>query len=167
MLRQIRAFVSCPCQLGRAAVALRTFRFSDFPDCGSAQRTRAKEVSFMWLWTNGPQSPDGTAANCAGDESAIAHVDSYSGCNFNCAEGVGNLGNDNKFRPGSPRGPIRVSANQNHIQIEIPEQTEATVLLPSGRWLRNGSTFKSEPAEAGARLRTVLRNPGNYEFVKQ
>jgi alpha-L-rhamnosidase len=67
----------------------------------------------------------------------------------------------------TPRGPIRVSADTSRIQIQIPEQTEATVLLPIGTWLRNGSTFNSEPAESGARLRTVLRQPGNYEFVKQ
>lgn len=67
----------------------------------------------------------------------------------------------------TPRGPIRVSANQSRIQIHIPERTEATVLLPAGTWLRNGSAIKSEPAESGARLRIVLGEPGNYEFVKQ
>jgi alpha-L-rhamnosidase len=67
----------------------------------------------------------------------------------------------------TPRGPIRVSASSDRIEIRIPEQTEADVLLPAGRWLLNGTAIQSEPAEAGARLRTLLHKAGRYEFVKQ
>ena len=67
----------------------------------------------------------------------------------------------------TPHGPIRAAVNKNRVQLEIPSGTEATVLLPAGRWLRNGTGFSAQPAEAGARLRIVLRKAGRYDFVKR
>ena len=67
----------------------------------------------------------------------------------------------------TPRGSIRVSANNNRIEIQIPVRTEAAVLLPPCKWLLNGAEFKSEPDEAGTRARRLLDKPGRYEFARQ
>ena len=67
----------------------------------------------------------------------------------------------------TPRGPIRVSENQSRVQVEIPPETDATVLLPAGQWLQNGAAVTAESAESGARLRIVLHKAGLFEFVKK
>ena len=67
----------------------------------------------------------------------------------------------------TPRGPVRVNADERHIEVEIPAGTEAVVLLPAGNWSQNGANIRTVPVESGARLRTVLRHAGTYDFVKR
>ena len=67
----------------------------------------------------------------------------------------------------TPHGPVRAAINKNRVQLEIPNGTEATILLPAGKWLQNGAGFSAQPAEAGARLRIVLHKAGRYDFVKR
>ena len=67
----------------------------------------------------------------------------------------------------TPRGPVRVSADERHIEVEIPAGTEAVMLLPAGNWSQNGAHIRTKPVESGTRLRTVLRQAGTYDFVMQ
>lgn len=67
----------------------------------------------------------------------------------------------------TPRGAIRVETSQNRVQVEIPQGIEATVLLPAGKWVRNNSALKIEPAQSGGRLQVILHKAGQYEFVKR
>lgn len=67
----------------------------------------------------------------------------------------------------TPRGPVRVNVDERHIQVEIPSGMEAAVLLPAGNWSRNGTAIRVQRAESGARLRTVVRHPGKYDFVRR
>ncbi len=67
----------------------------------------------------------------------------------------------------TPRGAITVEAKPNRVQIYIPQGTEATVLLPAGNWLRNGSAFATKPTLSGVRLQTFLHQAGQYEFLRR
>lgn len=67
----------------------------------------------------------------------------------------------------TPLGSVSVSAGGNRVEVTIPAGMEATVLLPAGEWTRNGAVVQTESAEGGARVRTVLRQPGRFEFVRQ
>jgi alpha-L-rhamnosidase len=67
----------------------------------------------------------------------------------------------------TPRGPVRVDVDEHRIVVAIPAGVEAIVLLPAGAWSRNGAEFRGQSVEAGARLRTVLRQAGRYEFVRR
>jgi alpha-L-rhamnosidase len=67
----------------------------------------------------------------------------------------------------TPRGPIRISEDQKRVKVDIPEQTDAVVLLPAGKWLQNGVTITGEPAESGGRLQVMLHKAGHYEFIKK
>ena len=67
----------------------------------------------------------------------------------------------------TPRGPIRVEADEQHVQVEIPEGTEAEILLPAGRWMQNGIVARAEVVEGGSRVRILVRQAGRYRFVRQ
>ncbi len=67
----------------------------------------------------------------------------------------------------TPLGPVRVSADERHITVEIPAGTEAIVLLPRGKWSLNGAVVKAQSVEAGARPRIVVGQAGTYAFVRQ
>ena len=66
----------------------------------------------------------------------------------------------------TPHGPIGVDAAEGRVAVDLPRGVSAYILLPTGKWLLNGSAVKTESAESGARVRVVLRQSGNFEFVR-
>ncbi len=67
----------------------------------------------------------------------------------------------------TPRGPIRVAAEDKRIEVVIPAGTLATVLLPPGEWSQNGAPVRIQAAEAGARRSIMLHAAGRFEFRRQ
>lgn len=67
----------------------------------------------------------------------------------------------------TPRGLIRVNANNNRVEITIPRGTEAAVLLARGQWVRNGVAVPVETPEGGERMSSIIRGPGQYTFVRR
>jgi hypothetical protein len=67
----------------------------------------------------------------------------------------------------TPHGPVRVEASGRRVVVEVPAGVEAAVLLPAGEWTRSGVAVSATQDEAGARMRTVLQQPGKYEFVRR
>ncbi len=67
----------------------------------------------------------------------------------------------------TPRGPIRVIARPDFVQINLPPITVATVSLPfdaAAKVLLNGHPVKTTPSEDGTRSTVNLQNAGQYTF---
>jgi len=67
----------------------------------------------------------------------------------------------------TPLGAVRVEASEKRIVVEIPAGMDAQVLLPACTWQRSGVAVTGESVESGARLRTVLHQPGRFEFLRK
>jgi hypothetical protein len=67
----------------------------------------------------------------------------------------------------TPLGAVSVAARDKQVEIAIPAGMEAEVVLPVGHWMLNGAAVSMDQVEEGARVRTVLRKPGTFEFVRQ
>jgi hypothetical protein len=67
----------------------------------------------------------------------------------------------------TPLGAVKVEARENRIVVAIPAGMEAVVDLPAGQWMLNGIAVKMEKIEFGTRVRMVLRQAGQFEFVRQ
>lgn len=66
----------------------------------------------------------------------------------------------------TPRGPIAVNISARHILINLPLGIDASILLPTGTWFRNGAQVKGEVAEHGSRLRVEVHQSGTVEFTQ-
>jgi hypothetical protein len=67
----------------------------------------------------------------------------------------------------TPLGAVRVEAREKRVVVAIPSGVEAVVVLPAGEWMHNGVAVKMEKVEAGTRVRMVLRQSGQFEFVRR
>jgi len=67
----------------------------------------------------------------------------------------------------TPLGPIHVEIAPKRVQVTLPAGIDAKLLLPAGRWLRNGKPVDFTLAENGARLSIQLPHAGQYEFVRE
>ncbi len=67
----------------------------------------------------------------------------------------------------TPLGAVRVEARENRIVVAIPAGVEAEVLLPAGEWMCDGAKVKMDTVEAGMRVRAIVRQPGQFEFVRR
>jgi hypothetical protein len=67
----------------------------------------------------------------------------------------------------TPLGAVRVEAGEKRIVVAIPAGMQAAVVLPAGEWTQNGAAVKMEKVEAGMRVRTILQQAGQFEFVRR
>ena len=66
----------------------------------------------------------------------------------------------------TPHGPIRIHATEQSIVLEVPMGVEAQLLLPTGKWVRNGEPVKGESAEAENRTLVMLHHAGTFRFTR-
>ncbi len=66
----------------------------------------------------------------------------------------------------TPHGPIRIHATEQSIVLEVPVGVEAQLLLPTGKWVRNGEPVKGESAEAENGTLVMLHHAGTFRFTR-
>lgn len=63
-------------------------------------------------------------------------------------------------------GSIRVNANEQNILLGIPAGVETQILLPAGKWTRNGELVRGEIVESGNRILVTLKHAGTFYFTQ-